>query len=509
MTTPIRIALAYLALAVTWIALSDQLLHWLVTDPKTLLTAQTAKGWFFVSLSALLVYWLSRRLQRAMQRELDVKKRHIQLIRRKAYTDYLTGLPNRRMGLRLLRRLVRESRNDKSEFFLLFVGLDNFKQVNDNLSHDIGDQVIQAAAVRLQRLIARGDYLVRQGGDEFLIISQRAGEQAASVLASRVVEAFNEPLLLPEQVPSEVRVSCSVGGARFPQDGAVAEALLRGVDLALHDSKHYKNCYRFYQSSMDEALRYRYDLEQKLRLAVANDELQVYYQPIYNNRKESFTGVEALLRWRCDGRDISPEEFIPLAENSGHIRAIGAMVLQRACRDICTLSRELGRELTVSVNVSPKQFAGGSILGDVLTTLHGCAMDPHHLILEITEGVFLNNIVDAGETLEKLMALGVSLSMDDFGKGYSSLNYLRMHPFSYLKIDQMFIQGMEQSRQDAALVQASVAMAKGLNLKVVAEGVETDRQRDILASLDVDYLQGYLLARPMSFEEFRNFLLHS
>ncbi|WP_081665874.1 bifunctional diguanylate cyclase/phosphodiesterase [Marinimicrobium sp. LS-A18] len=504
--TPVRIALIYLALASLWILLSDRVLYWLVAaDSTSFLFWQTTKGWLFVIASSVIIYLLAYRLNWALSRQLDLKRRHLSLVRRKAYTDYLTGLPNRRFGLRVMRRLLGQAERSGKGFCVILVDLDDFKQVNDSLGHRAGDQLIVALAERLKAQLGPGEHLVRQGGDEFLMMC--AGTESRHRVAARagaLLETLTEPVTLDGM---ELTVTASAGVACYPDDGQQLLGLMRSVDLALHHSKKYKHCFNFYQPEMATSLQHRFDLQQKLREALEEDGLEVFFQPVYEPVEGRCTGSEALVRWRTAEGFISPADFIPVAEQSGQIRKLGMMVLRKAFSRTVELIRESGQPLTISVNVSPKQFVHGYIVTDLQQALHESGIDPQCVILEITEGVLLNNVIEAAEVLNQLTDLGVAISMDDFGQGYSSLSYLRQHPFSYLKIDRSFVQGMDQSRQDRALVEASVAMAQALNLKVVAEGVETQTQSLALEGLGVDYLQGFWLARPMPGDEYRTLVL--
>ncbi len=504
--TPVRIALIYLSLASLWILLSDRALYWLVAaDSTSFLFWQTTKGWLFVIASSLIIYLLAYRLNWALSRQLDLKRRHLSLVRRKAYTDYLTGLPNRRFGLRVMRRLLAQAERSGQGFCAILLDLDDIKQVNDTLGHRAGDQLIVALGQRLKAQLGPGEHLVRQGGDEFLLMcSGSDSRHRIAVRAGSILELLSEPVTLEGM---ELTITASAGVVCYPEDGEQISGLMRNVDLALYHSKKYKNCFNFYQPAMAETLQHRFDLQQTLREALEEDGLEVHFQPVYEPVQRRFTGAEALVRWRTEAGFISPSDFIPVAEQSGQIRKLGMMVLKKAFSETVALIRSGGESMTISVNVSPKQFVHGHIVTDVQQALYESGIDPRNVILEITEGVLLNNIIEATEALKQLTELGVAISMDDFGQGYSSLSYLRQHPFRYLKIDRSFVQGMDQSGQDRALVEASVAMAKALDLRVVAEGVETETQSQALEALGVDYLQGFWLARPMPASEYHQLVL--
>lgn len=503
--TPVRIALIYLTIASLWILLSDRLLFsWVDDDSTSFLFWQTAKGWLFVIVSSIIIYLLAYRLNWSLSRQLSLKRRHLALVRRKAYTDYLTGLPNRRYGLRVMRRMLRQAERSGRGFCAMLLDIDDFKHINDNLGHREGDEVIGIIARRLKASLQPGEQIVRQGGDEFLLLCAGAeGRHRIASRAGQLLESLTEPV---HAQGLELTVTASAGIACYPEDGQDINEIMRSADLALHQSKQYKNCFNFYQAAMASSMQYRFDLQQKLRSALAEDQLTVHFQPIFDPALGSFTGAEALVRWPTDSGFISPGEFIPVAEQSGQIRTLGSMVLERAFRETVALTHELKRSVTISVNVSPKQFVNGYILGDLQQALDATGIDPACVILEITEGVLLSNVLETRDVIEQLIKLGVAISMDDFGQGYSSLNYLRQHPFSYVKIDRSFIDGMDRSSKDRALVEASVAMARALNLRVVAEGVETESQKQALVALGVDYLQGFLLARPMPADEYRALL---
>ncbi|WP_051235676.1 putative bifunctional diguanylate cyclase/phosphodiesterase [Marinimicrobium agarilyticum] len=503
--TPVRIALIYLSLASLWILLSDRLLFgWVAADSTSFLFWQTAKGWLFVGASSVIIYFLAERLNRALARQLEMKRRHLNVLRRKAYTDYLTGLPNRRFGLRTARRMIRRAEERGSGFGMILLDVDDFKRINDNLDQNAGDDLIVAVALRLQRQLQTGEHLIRQGGDEFMLLC--AGIEGRHRIGQRV-SAFLDSLAEPFELQGmELNISASAGIACYPEDGGQLSELTRNADLALHQSKRYKNCFNFYQPAFAETLLHRFDLQQRLSDALESEALTVYFQPIYDTVLRRCTGAEALVRWPTEDGFIPPSEFIPVAEQTGQIRAVGIFVLNRAFTHTVALMKTLDVSLTISVNVSPKHFVEGRIVRDVEQALASTGIDPRCVILEITEGVLLNNVHDVSEWLHRLIALGVSISMDDFGQGYSSLSYLRDHPFRYLKIDRSFIQTMERSPKDRALVEASFRMARALELKVVAEGVETEGQQTALRDIGVDYLQGFLLSRPLPADDYQALL---
>jgi diguanylate cyclase (GGDEF)-like protein len=421
-------------------------------------------------------------------------------LKEQSLRDGLTGLPNRRMLDERLRLAVERSERDGHSFALLFVDLDGFKPVNDSFGHRFGDDVLREMAHRLTSQLRAIDAVARVGGDEFVILLENQGDaDAIARIARRVIDDVSAPVRGGDEGNlQEVRLSCSIGIARFPRDGA-ADQLLVQADAAMHAAKRAGGSdFTFYEPHMSARAKEQLELQRDLRQALMREgELELYYQPKVSARDGSLTGVEALTRWRHPQRGLlGPGIFIPVAERFGLINALGDWVIEQACIQAVSW-RDQGQPLAVAVNLSVHQLRQADLAERTGVVLKKHGLDPALLSFEVTESVAME---DTGHTLrvfEQLSEIGIQLSIDDFGTGYSSLSYLRQLDADQLKIDQSFVRDLEHSADARAIVQAVVSLAHALGLTVVAEGVETEGQRDILAGLDCDELQGYFYARPM------------
>ncbi len=430
------------------------------------------------------------------------------LLKEQSLRDGLTGLPNRRMLDERIGLAVERSERDGQGFALLFVDLDGFKPVNDSLGHRFGDDVLREMARRLTSQLRALDAVARVGGDEFVILLEHQSEtEAIARIARRIIDDVS--VLVrgdDEDNPQEVRLSCSIGIARFPRDGS-ADQLLVQADAAMHAAKRSGGSdYTFYEPHMSARAKEQLELQRDLRQALArshdgSSELELHYQPKVSSLDGRLTGVEALSRWRHPQRGmLGPGVFIPVAERFGLIKALGDWVIEQACIQ-AALWRQQGRPIPIAVNLSVHQLRQSDLAERTRSLLEKHKLDPSLLSFEVTESVAME---DSGSTLrifEQLDQIGVKLSIDDFGTGYSSLSYLRQLDASQLKIDQSFVRDLEHSADARAIVQAVVSLAHALGLTVVAEGVETEGQRDILAALHCDELQGYFYARPMPADE--------
>lgn len=421
-------------------------------------------------------------------------------LKEQSLRDGLTGLPNRRMLDERLRLAVERSERDGHSFALLFVDLDGFKPVNDSFGHRFGDDLLREMARRLTAHLRAIDAVARVGGDEFVILLDNQGDaDAIARIARRIIDDVSAVVRGgDEDSPQEVRLSCSIGIARFPRDGA-ADQLLVQADAAMHAAKRAGGAhFVFYEPHMSARAKEQLELQRDLREALTRDgELELYFQPKINARDGSLTGVEALTRWRHPKRGLlGPGIFIPVAERFGLINALGDWVIEQACIQAVAW-RDQGQPLAVAVNLSVHQLRQANLAERTAELLKQHGLTPALLSFEVTESVAME---DTGHTLrvfEQLGEIGIQLSIDDFGTGYSSLSYLRQLDADQLKIDQSFVRDLEHSADARAIVQAVVSLAHALGLTVVAEGVETEGQRDILASLACDELQGYFYARPM------------
>jgi diguanylate cyclase (GGDEF)-like protein/PAS domain S-box-containing protein len=413
-----------------------------------------------------------------------------------AHHDALTELPNRV----LFRQHMAEAlaQRDRAGGFVgaLCIDLDNFKLVNDTLGHPIGDRLLQDVAQRIMRVTRQRDMAARLGGDEFaILVPETKSPQELAVLAQRLIDTVSEPYMIEGHA---LTVGATIGIAVAPTDGEDADRLLRNADLALYRGKSDgKSTFRFFEQEMDAKAQARRQLETDLRSAIASETLEVHYQPLVDLGTSEMVGFEALLRWPHATRGyIPPAEFIPLAEETGLITALGNFVLRRACCD----ASEWPPHIKLAVNLSPMQFRVGNVFATVKDALKLSGLEPERLDLEITESVLLDRTDQVIAHLHALRALGVKISMDDFGTGYSSLSYLRAFPFDKIKIDRSFVRDLPSNRHTLAIVRAILGLASGLDMKVVAEGIETQSDLACLAAEGCKEGQGFYFseARPQA-----------
>jgi diguanylate cyclase (GGDEF)-like protein/PAS domain S-box-containing protein len=420
-----------------------------------------------------------------------------QKVQELARYDSLTGLPNRNTFLIELDQALARSRRQGTEFAACFIDLDRFKSINDSLGHEAGDQLLTLMAMRLRGALRETDLVARLGGDEFVVLIEQGGSPAnLSRIAQKLLTAIAEPVTLEG---SNFQVTGSLGIALSPRDGDDAATLLRHADAAMYLAKERgKNNLQFFTAELAEESARQFALESELRLALARDELLLHYQPKIDLVSGRMAGVEALLRWQHPSRGlVGPGEFIGLAEDRGLIVPLGRWVMQAACRQIQAW-RQAGLGVApVAVNLSARQFAHDALVGDLQDAMHRYGVSPAELEVELTESALMADPDRASDVLHRLADLGMRIAIDDFGTGYSSLSYLKRFPAQTVKIDRSFICGLPGDADDAAITQAVIAMAHSLGLKVVAEGVETDLQLQMLQRIGCDEAQGYLLGRPM------------
>jgi diguanylate cyclase (GGDEF)-like protein/PAS domain S-box-containing protein len=413
--------------------------------------------------------------------------------------DALTGLPNRLEFQELLEAALRRARRERGPLAVVFIDLDRFKLLNDSVGHGAGDRFLQECARRIKDALRQSDTVARIGGDEFVVMLEGMGRpQDITAVVQKLLDRLKEPFLAEGR---EFAASASIGISLYPADGIDAASLIKHADMAMYRAKQQaRGSYRFFAASMNEEMERRFGVEADLRRALARDELVVYYQPRVSARTGRITGAEALLRWRHPQRGIvAPGEFIPLAEETGLIVPIGEWVLKAACARARQWKEE-GFDLRVSVNLSARQFAEKTLVEEVARALRSSGLAPEALELEVTETVVMQNPAQAGQTLEELKGLRVGLSLDDFGIGYSSLSYLKMFPFDALKIDRAFVAGIPADREDVAIAEAVIYLAHALDMRAVAEGVETEEQAQWLSKFGCEELQGDLLAKAMASE---------
>jgi diguanylate cyclase (GGDEF)-like protein len=426
-----------------------------------------------------------------------------------AYHDALTGLPNRPLFIdRLIVSLAQASRVPQ-KIAVFFLDLDRFKDINDSLGHSAGDQLLKAVADRIRRCVREGDTVARFGGDEFtLLVSGIENIEDAAKIAQKIIETLKIPFFVQER---ELFVTTSIGISLYPADGGDAETLLRNADSAMYRAKDSgRDNYQLYAPAMNARALERLALENMLRKAVSQRELVLYYQPLIDAERKTIIGLEALIRWQHPELGLlSPAHFISVAELSGLIIPIGQWVLHTACRQLKIWQKKIDRSLTVSVNLSARQFSQPDLVDQIRAVLSDTGVDPCSLELEITESNAMHNAENTIHTLRELKQLGVRIAMDDFGTGYSSLNYLKRFPIDTLKLDQMFVKDVDSDPADAAIVSAVITLAHILSLEVVAEGVETEGQLEFLQKQGCDRIQGFLFSMPVPADELEPYLIES
>jgi diguanylate cyclase (GGDEF)-like protein/PAS domain S-box-containing protein len=418
-----------------------------------------------------------------------------------AHHDTLTGLPNRLYVIDRLHEEIRRAGAQGGCFTLLFLDLDRFKNINDSLGHSVGDQVLAAVARRLQATVRQSDVVARLGGDEFTVLLPGVGAESDAIdLSSKLLQVFREPLRLDAR---ELAITPSIGVCTYPQDGSSAEELLRNADAAMYRAKRSgRNTYEFYSADMTDAALERVAMESDLRHALERGELSIRFQPQVGLATGDLIGVEALLRWHHPEKGpIAPADFIPAAEEIGFIVDIGNWVLEEVCRQCERLAAANLGDLRIAVNVSGRQLLDPSFQDAVRRCVGEGGCGVRHLEIEITESILLRQRDRATQLLREFRALGIDVAVDDFGTGYSSLAYLKQYPISRLKIDASFVRDIATDPNDLAIARTVIALGKTLDLEVVAEGVETSVQRDLLLAEGCDLGQGFLFAPALTCEE--------
>jgi diguanylate cyclase (GGDEF)-like protein/PAS domain S-box-containing protein len=422
-----------------------------------------------------------------------------------AHHDELTGLPNRVSFNHSLEHTIRQAKRKRAKLAVMYIDLDRFKNINDSLGHDAGDQLLQEVSLRLRTTLRDSDIVARLGGDEFVVLIDGwlTSEDLVSV-SQKILQAVSKPYLLEGQ---EYDLTTSVGISTYPQHGDDAQELLRHADVAMYRAKELgKNNFQFYTEQMDFNSVDRLRMESGLRRALTRDEFRLHYQPVVNLATGYMVGMEALVRWEHPQRGlVAPGEFIPLAEETGLIVPIGEWVLRAACEQNRKWQQQGYGPLRVSVNLSPRQFTAG-LVGLVARVLQETGLPAQLLELEITEGMVMQNPDQAVRLLNELHDMGIALSIDDFGTGYSSLAYLKRFPIDSLKIDRSFITELPMDNDNAAIIRAIIQMAHGLEIHVVGEGVETAEQAGFLSDQSCDRVQGFHYSKPLPHVEFESLI---
>jgi diguanylate cyclase (GGDEF)-like protein len=452
------------------------------------------------------LFLLNRELRRSEQAEAALRDSEARM-KFLAQHDVLSGLPNRAMFQEHAQKLIAHAARHGRRAALLFIDLDNFKQVNDSLGHGVGDTLLKAAAGRIRHAMREEDLVARLGGDEFcILLSEVSGPSDAAAVAQKLMAALSENFRIGER---EMYVSASIGIGCFPEDGDDAETLLMHADVAMYRAKDQgKNGYQFFSADMNRDATSVLALIPALRVARERDELRVHYQPRFDMQTGRPVGMEALMRWQHPERGLLlPEEFIPIAEDTGLIVSLGEWILRQACAQTRRWMDAGLAPMTIAVNLSMRQLRHPELVEQVRAALQASRLPAAWLELEITESMAMRAPEMVQKTLWQLAELGVRLSLDDFGTGYSSLNLLKRFPIHALKIDKSFVDGLPGDEHDGAITRAIIAVAKSLGLEIVAEGVESAAQRDFLVDAGCSYCQGFLYGKPCAPEEYeRRFL---
>jgi len=426
-------------------------------------------------------------------------------IRYLAHFDALTDLPNRVLLNDRVEQAINFSRRGNYSLTVMFLDLDRFKNINDSLGHSIGDRVLVEVAGRLKTLMRDEDTVSRLGGDEFVLILPETGANGAAHVAQKILESIARPIILDS---SELNITPSIGIAIYPADGTTQEALLKAADSAMYQAKDFgRNRFQFYTAALYESSMLRLQIDNALRGALANNEFELHYQPQLDIHSGKIIGCEALLRWKNkELGQVSPAEFIPIAEDSGQILSIGRWVLHEAVKQMVRWRKAGLLDFTVAVNLSAVQFHHQGLLSMVQEALDENHLPAEYLELELTESLMIEDVENTIKIIDSLQQMGIKLSIDDFGTGYSSLSYLKQFKIHKLKIDQSFVQDIQTDKDDAAIVKAIITLAESLGLKTIAEGVETEQQQQFLSENGCNEVQGYLHSRPLPAKQFEAFL---
>jgi diguanylate cyclase (GGDEF)-like protein len=441
--------------------------------------------------------------------ELEVEQRRVaeHRVEHLATHDPLTNLPNRRGLYEELSELIYRSQRYKYSSAVIYVDLDGFKYVNDHFGHEAGDRLLTQVAANFKAIVRQTDSVARIGGDEFIVlITDIDGETS---LITKIENLLNEASRPLEFNGHKISIGASVGIALYPDHGDDAETLLHHADQAMYQAKNQgKNTFRFFTEDINEKAHRQRELQDNLRKALPNDEFTVFFQPIVDGKTGQVVSVEALLRWySAKLGQVFPDEFIPAAESAGLIPELGCWVLKEAIATGADWNKRFGVELRIAVNASSIQFRNNLLFDAIKEQIDTHTWNPDLLEVEITEGLLLDDSPEVNTYIEAISNCGVRLSVDDFGTGFSALSYLKNYPVNTVKIDRSFIMDLPGDKENAVLVQAIIAMAHGLRLEVIAEGVETAEQWEYLRALECDYVQGYYFGKPMPRAEFEDFLM--
>ncbi len=430
-------------------------------------------------------------------RNITETRKNQALIHHQVYHDSLTGLPNRLLFLDRLQYAIACARRNNYLVAVLFIDLDHFKKVNDTCGHHRGDQLLRDMAVRIRGCLRQHDTLSRLGGDEFVVLLEGLRScGTATTTSSRILEAACQPYSIDKR---RFYVSCSIGISIFPRDGFDPKELIRKADMAMYHAKELgRNNFQYFNAALERLAIHHVELEQRLRAAMENRELSLFYQPRVDAQSGHILGFEALARWFPPGKKaVSPSEFVQVAEKTGLIKPLGEWVLQETCRQIRRWLDKGAKDFTVSINLSTRELLEKDLIGSIGLAVERYRIPENVLELEITETVLMENLAYAQELLHRIRRMGIAVAVDDFGTGYSSMRYLQRLPIDYLKIDRSFILDLAANRHNAAIASSIISLGHNLSLKVIAEGVEDRPSLEFLRSRNCDQIQGFYCHRPM------------
>lgn len=485
---PIKVSILYFILGGLWIYFSDRILLLLIDDLIFFSEIQIYKGWFYVCLTSVLLY--------------VVVLKYINRISFLAYYDNLTGLPNFYLFKEKLNKVIISSKRKDQRHAIMFLDLDRFKMVNDIMGHHVGDLLLKQVSNRVSRTVSKENLVSRQGGDEYILLLRNIEKEKAAQLAESILSVFKEPFLLEKR---EFFVSPSIGISLYPFHGVEVETLIKHANMAMYSAKKQGgNNFQFYVSDSLNIVEQKNKIENALRKALENNEFTLHYQPQFDLETGEIEGVEALIRWESkEMGSVPPSEFISIAEETGLIIPIGHWVIKTACMQNKVWQNQGFPKIKVAVNVSVRQIEELGFLSSVQGILNETELNPEYLSIEITESI-MQDFKQSLEILIEFKKMGMQIAIDDFGTGYSSLNVLKYLPIDYIKIDQSFIRDLSSNKNTAAIVKMIIDMGSESNLKLIAEGIETERQMQFLIESRCHLGQGFLLSRPIPANEITN-----
>ncbi|WP_085297793.1 putative bifunctional diguanylate cyclase/phosphodiesterase [Cognaticolwellia mytili] len=495
-----------LAVITFWLAQKYDVFEYLVKISRTYEEYEVDEILTLVMISALSLAALTIKNNKRLKQEVLKRVKAEQSIKKMAFYDSLTGLPNRELCINRFEHILNQAARTSDLAAVLFIDLDNFKEVNDNYGHEAGDVLLKQFTARLLGELRKGDTLSRFAGDEFIILLESVSSvNNVTILAKKILDCIQ----LPFQIDvNEITVGMSVGIAIYPSDGQEASKLLKHADTAMYHAKHEgKNTFRFYSSELNTQARNKLIIASQLRQALERNEFMLNFQPIIDVASKKIKAAEALLRWDNQTLgNVPPDVFIPIAEEIGLINTIGEWVLLQACKQSKVWHNMGYNHLVISVNMSARQLGQKNFFNVVKSCLAATQLPPKSLELELTETAIMKDVDAALYQLEKLKKLGVSIALDDFGTGYSSIAYLRKLCINRIKIDRSFIQHIPENHEDIMTTNAIVSLAKNLGIAITAEGIETIEQQQFIENTPVDSIQGYFIAKPMLASEFEQLL---